>query len=86
MNERVFKRTIAILLLLVLLGGYMFPIPAHAETGWVEKYGNWYYYDENGNKVIGWLELNGYKYYLKPESSGNIAGTRCNGTRLGTNR
>jgi glucan-binding YG repeat protein/beta-N-acetylglucosaminidase len=36
--------------------------------GWVENSdNNWYYYDESGNKVIGWLTIENQTYYLNQE-------------------
>lgn len=37
-------------------------------TGWVERGGSWYYYDENGILFTGWLKHNGEWYYLEPST------------------
>ncbi|MDD6033095.1 MAG: hypothetical protein PUC47_06350 [Oscillospiraceae bacterium] len=45
-------------------------------TGWSKENGYWYYYDENGSKVYGWLNLiesgTSYWYYLDPTNSGRM--------------
>ncbi len=37
-------------------------------TGWVEEAGEWYFYDETGEKVTGWLLDNGRWYFLNRSS------------------
>ncbi|WP_316570495.1 5'-nucleotidase C-terminal domain-containing protein [Neobacillus sp. YIM B06451] len=44
--------------------------PPKIVTGWVEKDGQWFYYDAEGKKVTGWLEVEGKKYYLDPAADG----------------
>ncbi len=39
-------------------------------AGWYNVGGNLYYYDQNGSKHVGWLYLNGQKYYLNPYNDG----------------
>lgn len=36
-------------------------------TGWVQEGEDWYYYDADGSRHEGWLELDGDRYYLGPE-------------------
>ena len=42
-------------------------------TGWVEKDGNRYYYDENGMPMTGWIHLEDGSYYLS-ESGAAVTG------------
>ncbi len=32
--------------------------------GWRQEEGNWYYYDGNGQRMTGWIEVDGKHYYL----------------------
>lgn len=34
------------------------------QKGWVLKNGIWYYYDDNGNKLVGWQRINTAWYYF----------------------
>ena len=38
-------------------------------TGWVEKDGKLYYFDEAGNSVTGWLELENGRFYLDADGA-----------------
>jgi glucan-binding YG repeat protein/uncharacterized protein YkuJ len=45
-------------------------IHVEIKTGWQNENGHDCYYDEAGNKVTGWKEIDGAKYYLDPENDG----------------
>lgn len=43
-------------------------------TGWVaESDGYWYYYQEDGQRKTGWLQLGGKWYWLNPDQNGRMA-------------
>lgn len=44
------------------------------KSGWVEIDGDWYYLDENGEKVTGWLQLDDNTYYLHPTTGARQTG------------
>jgi len=58
------KRVLAVLMVLaVLLCGLT--VSANAETGWVQKDGNWYYYKADGTLLTSdWVQTGGKYYYL----------------------
>ena len=61
------KRVLAVLMVLaVLLCGLT--VTASAETGWVKKDGNWYYYKADGTMLTNdWVQSSGKWYYLGSE-------------------
>lgn len=42
-----------------------------AVKGWLELYGNWYYFDRSGSMVTGWIEVDDTWYYMN--SNGKMA-------------
>ena len=58
------KRFLAVFLMLaILLTGLT--VTANAETGWVKKDGNWYYYKADGTLLTSdWVQSKGKWYYL----------------------
>ncbi|MEK0224086.1 MULTISPECIES: hypothetical protein [Bacillus] len=34
------------------------------KTGWNFENGNWYYYDNKGSKVTGWVTISGKRYFF----------------------
>lgn len=50
-------------------------ITALAQTGWVEKSGKWYYYNEDGSKLInGWVNSGDSWFWIN--STGNMSTNR----------
>lgn len=37
--------------------------------GWIEIFGKWYYFDDNGNLKTGWIEDGGRRYYSNSEGA-----------------
>ena len=60
----IMKRFLAVFLMLaILLTGLT--VTANAETGWVKKDGNWYYYKADGTLLTSdWVQSKGKWYYL----------------------
>ena len=53
-------------------------------TGWIQIGGNWYYLNQLGAMMTGWLEnSDGKWYYLNPESGVMISNTTIDGYVLG---
>ena len=46
---------------------FLSSLPAHAASPWVFQEDGWHYYMENGQPGIGWVESNGFFYYLLPD-------------------
>ena len=46
---------------------FLSSLPAHAASPWVFQEDGWHYYMENGQPGIGWVESNGFSYYLLPD-------------------
>lgn len=46
------------------LGGFL---AANAASPWVFQEDGWHYYQENGEPGVGWVESNGFYYYLLPD-------------------
>ena len=51
-------------------------------SGWEYKNGNTYYRDNNGQFVLGWRLINGYRYYFNPQTAATVTGWR----KIGNNR
>jgi hypothetical protein len=43
---------------------------AKKQKGWVKEDSKWYYYDNDGEKVTGWMTLKKETYYLDPAADG----------------
>lgn len=43
-------------------------------TGWLQKDGNWYFFENSGYAKTGWYEENGKTYYFRPENGRLAAG------------
>lgn len=47
-----------------------YPVNQWVEASW-GGLGGWYFFDEDGYMLIGWLQYQGEYYYLNPKSNGN---------------
>ena len=64
------RRKFILLICIVLLAGTVLPGAGLAEAGWTYIYNSeidgyeYYYVDENGNRVTGWQTIDGKEYYF----------------------
>jgi len=50
--------------LIVLLSCMFIVTKTEAAQHWEQEGDEWYYYDDNGNRITGWSEINGHWYYF----------------------